>query len=81
MCVVSVRKLILVCVSVCMREPFRLERLFCIIECGVNNILTNMNDSDVELMILNKFNAFTFGYRMICNAKLVSVKAYGFVQE
>ena len=61
-----------------MRELLRPERLFCIIECGVNNIPTNMNDSDVEPLMLNKFNAFTFGYRMICNAKVVSVKAYGF---
>ena len=37
-----------------------------------------MNGSDLEPLILNKFNAFTFGYRMTCNAKVVLVKAYGF---
>ena len=66
--------------QVCVRESYilRPERFFCFIECGVNNIPTNMNDSDVEPLMLNIFNAFTFGYRMICNAKVVSVKAYGF---
>ena len=56
----------------------RSERLLCFIECGIDDIPKNMNDSDVEPLMLNKFNALTFGYRMICNAKVVSVKAYGF---
>ena len=68
-----------VCVSVWERELYSDQRrLFCFIECGIDDIPTNINDSDVEPLMLNKFNAFKFGYRMICNAKIVSVKAYGF---
>ena len=52
-----------VCASVCVceRELLRPERLFCFIECGVDDIPANMNDSDVEPLMLDTINTFTFG--------------------